>query len=207
MGSLRGLICLTVIFVDFRFGRPGDWLAGRHYFEARATGAVGRLLPTACLVCGSEWWQGLAAQLCTLWGGTAQKLRMRDSRSWNWRALIWETGVRVYGSLYCVQLQHWYVDTFGLRLDGAGTLADCIFFLALDLRRRSVRKTLKRRGNTVKEFSVLREFEIWYNVDVGGVKIRKPIYIIGLCVFVCQHQVALVSSIKCQCVRRRGSSW
>jgi hypothetical protein len=35
------------------------------------------------------------------------------------------------------------------------------FFLALDLRRRdSVRKTLKRRGNTVKEFSVLREFEI-----------------------------------------------
>lgn len=39
-------------------------------------------------------------------------------------------------------------------------------FLALDLRHSVVRKTLKRRGNTVKEFSVLREFEIWYNVDV-----------------------------------------
>ena len=104
--------------------------------------------------------------VCTFFfrrGGTAQKLRMRDSRSWNWRALIWETGVRVYdGSLYCVRLStliHWHY--FFWHFCRLGWL-----FLALDLRHSVVRKTLKRRGNTVKEFSVLREFEIWYNVDV-----------------------------------------
>jgi hypothetical protein len=206
MGSLRGLICLTVIFVDFRFGRPGDWLAGRHYFEARATGAVGRLLPTACLVCGSEWWQGLAAQLCTLWGGTAQKLRMRDSRSWNWRALIWETGVRVYGSLYCVQLQHWYVDTFGLRLDGAGTLADCIFFWHWIFDDAPFEKHSK--GGVI----LSRSSQSWENLKFDTMLTlvvwrSASLYISSDYVFVCQRQVALVSSIKCQCVRRRGSSW
>jgi len=128
MGSLRGLICLTVI-VDFRFGRPGDWRAGIIF--ARATGAVGPgLLPTACSVWWQRRWQGLAAQLCTLWGALHKKLRMRDSRSWNWRALIWETGVRVYdGSLYCVRLStliHWHYF-FGIFADWVGYFWHWIF--------------------------------------------------------------------------------
>lgn len=51
------------------------------------------------------------------------------------------------------------IDTLTLLAARWRGLWQTVFFLALDLRR-SVRKTLKRWGNTVKEFSVLREFEI-----------------------------------------------
>jgi len=86
-------------------------LAGRHF-----TGRPTKKLAQCCGVatdCSSRFWRQ-GSIVCTFFfrGGTAQKLRMRDSRSWNWRALIWETGVRVYdGSLYCVRLStliHWH---------------------------------------------------------------------------------------------------
>jgi hypothetical protein len=125
MGSLRGLISLTVIIVDFRF----VW--GRQAYCGRPT----KKLAQCCGVatdCSSRFWRQGSIVFTFFFrrGGTAQKLRMRDSRSWNWRALIWETGVRVYdGSLYCVRLStliHWHYF-FGIFADWVGYFWHWIF--------------------------------------------------------------------------------
>jgi len=113
------VICLTVI-VDFRFsrlqaagrlgrlaaGRPGRWAYCKKLARCGGMGSNGRL-------------RGLhsGSIVHIFWGGTAQKFaRMRDSRSWNWRALnLGNRSESLYGA-HCIvssfSFQHWYIDTF-----------------------------------------------------------------------------------------------
>lgn len=189
MGSLRGRYMLDCNRIDFRFIRLQA--AGRlGRLDGRQAWPVGLLQEAS-----SVWWHGQQRQAA----GSAQRLNCAhflgghctkictDARleimkleSLKFGKQEWES---IWGSLYCVQLFfstliHWhFLASFWQQ---TGILFYLHFFLALDLRRRdSVRKTLKRRGNTVKEFSVLREFEIWYNVDFdkveGGAKIHSQV--------------------------------
>lgn len=164
MGSLRGRYMLDCNRIDFRFIR------------LQAAGRLGRLggrqaWPVGLLQeASSVWWHGQQRQAagsaqrlnCAHFlGGTAQKFaRMRDSRSWNWRALIWETGVRVYA--------HYIVSGFAAWLDtarhgpwqarmGIHFFVFSFFWLALGS---SFFETLKRRGNTVK-----RSSQSWENLN------------------------------------------
>jgi len=102
---------------------------------------------------------GRVAQLCTHWALHKKTADARLERSWNWRALIWETGVRVYAHnvsgffIWLDFLTLWpiirhHISTFFFLFFLFGTGSPKI-------------ETLKRRGNTVKEFSVLREFEFF----------------------------------------------
>jgi hypothetical protein len=157
MGSLRGLISLTVIIVDFRF----VW--GRQAYCGRPT----KKLAQCCGVatdCSSRFWRQ-GSIVCTFFfqeGGHCTKiadarLEIMKLESLNLgnrsESLWWLTVLCPAFNIDTLTLLFWHFCRLGW------------LFLALDLRH-SVRKTLKRRGNTVKEFSVLREFEIWYNVDV-----------------------------------------
>lgn len=81
MGLLQGLICLTVI-VDFRFGRPGDWRAGIISPERPARWGLGRTAAANSLLgVVAATLAGSGGSIVHIVGGTAQKLRMRDSRS------------------------------------------------------------------------------------------------------------------------------
>lgn len=179
--------------LDCNHSRLSLRLAGRHF-----TGRPTKKLAQCCGVatdCSSRFWRQ-GSIVCTFFfrGGHCTKIadarleimKLESLNLGNRSESLWWLTVLCPAFNIDTLTLFWPVFWHFCRL---GWL-----FLALDLPH-SVRKTLKRRGNTVKEFSVLREFEIWYNVDVDGWwrSASSPASNISDYVFVCQHQVALVS--------------
>lgn len=190
MGSLRGRIRLTVI-VDFRFGRPGDRragiLPGRPVGRqlARWSGSDGRVWRLNCAHCGGHCTKTADARL--------EIMKLESLNLGNRSESLWLTVLCPASTL--IRWHFWPLD--------GGDFGRLFFFWHWIFDAPFEKHS---KGGVI----LSRSSQSWENLKFDTmltlvVKIRKPIYI-GLCFRLPTPGGASVK-IKCQCVRRRGSSW